>query len=831
MKVKKLLLSFVLAVSMLFVVSCKDKTKEPSENPPAQKTEPTVSVEVADRVYDVGEKLEDIELMISAGSTSGTVSWDDENYTLLEGNNDCIWNFTPTDSETYNSKTGNKVILAYNRATPVVVASLVDEQTIYVGAKLSSLQLQASATCGQDEVLGTIAWKNPNAELESGENECEWIFKPTSNTQYKEVSGTITLNATEEQYAQSIAVIANSKTNYVAFDTLDKSSLSLCLIYNAGKVEEISDMQYVTVKYNNNNTSLRRGDTKVEITYRGQFTADVTGISVDYKEIVVPEFTGIVVYNGTERTLTLQEDDNYTFEAIKATDAGVYNIEVTLADAANYKWSNGDFGSTNVECRINQADVETSEIDYEGEYDGAGHSAQVTNDLEKTIYFSETQLNSTNYSGASTSAIEKINAGIYTIYYYIPESKNYHEKSGSVLISISKQTPTIKLQECYTLVTNDFVNYPTSYISIIDKADGKVDTTNFEFTYYTSYSNDNNSSNDTKTSSAQGATNVGGAPKNSRATEYYVVVEFLGNENFEAVSGVVPLYIDGSGFEFSASGSENKFAFKNDAYTAKDESEDYALSGSNAECNGYLEFIELEKNSDGLKVVRFKSKFFEGEESKKDGRLIYDNGYKLLCDDGTRFDFSYVASGTEITEITIAESDDVLETTLSKWEMPLYLKTFTAQTVSDADYDEVGNNGTKNTEITIYNDYGTIRFSAKINVAYIDGTKPTGGYQEWAGVVEPGFNRYGENAVNPLYYDLVCYVTNEAGLESTGYPTVQQKNTYFTLNWLVVEDGNVNPNEVFIMCHKALLTGEPYNVLLYNDSTLSPVFSVKQDEE
>ena len=112
MKIKKLLLSFILMMSMLCAVACKDKgdpeTPESPQTPAVTKSDPTLTVNVENRVYLIGETLGDIELIVASGSTSGSVCWSNEDYVLVLGENTCEWSFTPADTETYNSKTGTK---------------------------------------------------------------------------------------------------------------------------------------------------------------------------------------------------------------------------------------------------------------------------------------------------------------------------------------------------------------------------------------------------------------------------------------------------------------------------------------------------------------------------------------------------------------------------------------------------------------------------------------------------------------------------------------------------------------------------------------------------
>ena len=87
-------------------MSCKDKSED------AAKTDPVVVPKIEERVFFVGESLNDIELLLGEGSTSGSISWVNGNYTLTEGKNTCAWKFIPTDKNAYNEKTGSAEINA-----------------------------------------------------------------------------------------------------------------------------------------------------------------------------------------------------------------------------------------------------------------------------------------------------------------------------------------------------------------------------------------------------------------------------------------------------------------------------------------------------------------------------------------------------------------------------------------------------------------------------------------------------------------------------------------------------------------------------------------------
>lgn len=814
MKIKKLLLSFVLMMSVIFAAACKDKgDPAPADPPPATKSDSTVTVSVENRDYLVGECLEDIELIVANGSTKGTVSWDDEEHVLTQGQNTCNWSFEPEDTENYNAKTGTITINALVK--PDVVANVVDGQTVYIDARYSSIELEATATFGGVTVEGQIMWKKPLETFkEDVQNECIWQFIPTDRTTYAIVEGKIYLEATAAQVQTGIQVY-NTKTEYVAYDEIDKNALTICRVYNEGKAEEITDVHNIEVIYNDPSKNLQVQDTSVTISYEG-YTTILDGLTVNFKEIDVPVFNENVVYSGNEKILRLAANDDsiyYTYTPVTAIDADKYDLTVTLKDPANTKWVNGDDETTTVVCEILKAELVEYKIHCAEEYDGAEHYAEVSNNIESNVYYSEVELNSENYGLLGQDEfVKKTDAGEYTVYYYMEGDTNHNGKAGTLSINISKQTPTISLEYCYTLATGNVVNYPTDYVSIVDKQANTLNASGVQMTYYTTYSNDSNSSNDEKTTEDDGAAGVGAAPKNANAKEYYVVVRFTGDNNYNAAEGYTVLFIEGDNLGLYAKNSEDKFAFKYEAngfYGASRTINEVpvSVSGSNTECNAYLEFEELDIDANGLKIIKFDSKFDAGVDAIKTGRLVCVSGqYQLLSTDGSLYPFNYDKLNQEIKV-----NDGVInEVTLVKWEFPKYLKTFTAQTVSDSDYN-AEKNTSKFTEITFYNHYGTIRFSAKVNTVYIGGSGDVGGYEEWSGVAEIDF-------VNPdgqhLSYGLSCYIISKDSLESAGYEKLKDG---FNVSWYYYLNTSHEPEAVKMYGQpqgSSLLGSMPYSALL-----------------
>lgn len=811
MKLKKWFLCLVLMISCVCMVSCKNKGGDDGNTGGGgvTKQDPLISVTISKDTRYVGDKLKYIDLLTIGNCTDGSLEWENPEYELVLGENSCKWLFTPTDTNTYNSKSGFLTITAERELiTPEVNDVKIKEQSsIYIDAPYSTVELECVSN-----VEGTITWREPNKVLVAGENVCTWVFTPTENETYSKVYGEITLNATQEQYLASISVKSNTKSSgYRAFDEFDCSGLTLNLIYNAGKIVPVTNIQdECSVGYLTGDC-LHKGDTKVDVSYRGK-TCEVTIDEVDYKLVGLPVFADVVVYDGTERELKVENSNYYSFTSLMKIDAGEYDLVVTLTDTANCKWANGDAETTIVKCQIQKAELSVSKNEFVGEYDGLEHSSTIESEIISAVYYSKTPLSAENYLQGSTSPLTFVDAGEHTSYFYAIGDDNHNNLAGQLSVEITKQTPTLELQNCYTLSTGKAVEYPNEFAKVLSKQGVVIPTGTLKLTYYTVYSDDGDDTNDVLTTSACGASKNGGAPVNESTNEYYVVVQYVGdNKNFDGTKGFTTLYIDETNNGFYDVTGENAFAFKDDAFETSRTANDivYSISGSYQECEKYLEFNVLPINKNGLIEIEFVSKFDAGNDSVKKGKLIYNNGYQLLNEDGEIFD---IEINDDISVLSVTIDQDVID--FKKWVIPKYLKTYTAKTVSDdvynnEDYDQ-SLNTSQNTEIVIFNDYGTIRFFAKVNVhvpasSAVTGT--IGGYVEWSGVVEV---RIANTDDNLLCYILTCYLINEDSLESEGYDKTTKS---FSLKWALAKNPSTEPITAELYTGDSSLLNAPFDVI------------------
>lgn len=773
MKIKRLFLSVIMLISCLCFVSCGKKGDGDNLDMPSvgnDKQESTVSVDIDRRLTRyAGDELKKIELFLIGEHTDGEVAWVDEDYVLVVGDNTCSWVFTPSDTSKYKSKTGSLTITAErNLAEPEVSeVEIVFNQTvydnaineIYKDAKLSTVGLRCSSNVPEGY---TIEWLNPNETFSTDVTSYNWLFKP-NNSNFKEKTGTITINSSrmKNQELFKIEVDSNTKASgYKAFDSFDCSGLTIKECYNAGKVIPVSNIaDSCTVTYQTDEC-LHQGDTEVSITYKNKScTAKIE--AVGYYIIPKPSQIDELVYDGSKKELRVQSSSYYSVTQRSEIEAGSYDVTLTIDE--NYqndcRWSeDSESFTTTVECKILKADLYVMANGYDGSYDGEMHYLTLSgNGIEKG-YYSITELNESNYQDTSIASETPIgfkDSGTHKVYYFAIGDKNHNNLASYGLIKINPIIPTMTLRPCYSLYTGSSVNYPSNNVVVTGTDNTILANGTLGIEYYSHYDGMNLSGK------------LSGAPTN--VGNVYVLVKYAGDgENYGEVQGVTNLYIDNVNNGLYAQTGESKFAFKDDSYTVT--SGNYSISGSKQECDSYVEFNALPKVN-GIIEVEFSCKFLEGNENIKNGKLIYDDGYVLLCEDGSTYDIDLNEDKDELVVGT-----DII---LNKWVLPDYLGTYTAQTVEDEDYNEEKNNGTKNTEIEIYNDHGTIRFIARVNLKYSENTSPNltaGGYAEWQGVVECGF----VNAeAGDFSYALYLYVTDL----DDGYRGSETK--YFKLIWSV----------------------------------------------
>ena len=129
---------------------------------------------------------------------------------------------------------------------------------------------------------------------------------------------------------------------YQAFDSFDDSGLTVKVVCENCEDEIVlTNNDYFIVYSGFGADSLSVGDTYVTISYHG-LKKVLDGLTVTPITINVPaQDTSSFVYDGQEKVYAVQESEYYTVSGNRATNAGDYDVVISLKDKTNYIWNNG----------------------------------------------------------------------------------------------------------------------------------------------------------------------------------------------------------------------------------------------------------------------------------------------------------------------------------------------------------------------------------------------------------------------------------------------------------------------------------------------------------
>ena len=548
-----------------------------------------------------------------------------------------------------------------------VVNPVVSDGDYYEGLKLSTVLISLS----EGDTAGVIAWANPDELLKTGENEYSYKFTPEDVIHFKEKTGKVSVSANAQTLEKIEVKTAPAEKTYQAFQRYDTTDLVLTLVYNKGKTVDVTTG--FTVKYLGGD-SLRAGDTKVVISYEGKET-ELAIKEVEKIELAKPSISGTYTYTGSEQTAnlsTLANSDKYTISGNKQTNAGSYNVVLSLIDFANYKWISEESKDLVLTFVINKADLVVAKNNYSGTYDKQEHSAYVSSEFASKIYYSLSQLNETNFSSGSEAKINFINATAETnVYYYAVGDDNHNDASGFVTVNIGKANVTISAKYCYTIeVSGKTASLPTSYVSVVGLEDELIDTNGkLTFGYYTNYEDK------ILTNSSNGATIDGGAPVNSG--RYFVETTFSGNENYNTARVTSLLVVDIPNLTFFTGENEDEFAW------------------FDAENKTYFEFM-IDSSEELAKLV-----FIAKVDGKKiSGYLWLANGAYSAYVDGSEkvYVVSTDADANNLSVVSNGEETRILP----KFVLPEYVGEYECDNLQDGEHVN---------SLVITNDYGDIVFT------------------------------------------------------------------------------------------------------------------------
>ena len=257
--------------------------------------------------------------------------------------------------------------------------------------------------------------------------------------------------------------IGGYKQEYKAFETVNKDEIEIRVNYYNGTYEEIKEN--ITIKYKNENTSFRYGDTSFNVSfYNGLGEYMETNITVTVIK-AIPEYTiptNITAEAGQKLSeLALPQgfqwmDEN---ETIEGSGNVIYKAKYIPNDTENYETVK------NIEIIINVKNIITNNsTDYEGIYDGEEHTISI--DINLTDYQIKYSINNKNYDLDTLPKFK--DAGEYTIYYKITK-QGYDDITACnkvIIYGIKIANDTLELRNNILIVKNYKNNYNTIHEGI-----------------------------------------------------------------------------------------------------------------------------------------------------------------------------------------------------------------------------------------------------------------------------------------------------------------------------------------------------------------------------
>ena len=159
--------------------------------------------------------------------------------------------------------------------------------------------------------------------------------------------------------------------------------------YNGGafSIEATNLPNGVTITYENNG-KINVGEYTITAKFTGNANyndiADKTAtLTIEKAVVTVPTADSTAfTYNGQPQTYALQGNVLYTISNTTFTNAGSYNIAVTLKDKNNYKWNNGNSNDLTYSFVINKATYNMNGVVFANKtvvYSGSAFSIEATN--------------------------------------------------------------------------------------------------------------------------------------------------------------------------------------------------------------------------------------------------------------------------------------------------------------------------------------------------------------------------------------------------------------------------------------------------------------------
>lgn len=291
----------------------------------------------------------------------------------------------------------------------------------------------------------------------------------------------------------SLSITSPNKTTYTVGDNVDLTGLKVIANYTKNR-KELSNNEYTITNFNTNKV----GSYSATITYEG--ISNTFNYEVIEKVILNPlksinlNKTSGTKYIGETENLTViynpsntTDNKNVTWTSSNNNVASINNGVVTAKGIGNAIIT-AKVGSLTASYKItvikhdNPVIVKANTLTYNGKE----QELITVSNIKGNICYSYNPISSCS---TNESIPKKINAGEYTVYYYVSGDNNYNSKSGSIKVNINKKSGSISyLNKSITKTQGDqaftnvltktgdgIINYSSSNnkVATIDK-NGKV---------------------------------------------------------------------------------------------------------------------------------------------------------------------------------------------------------------------------------------------------------------------------------------------------------------------------------------------------------------------
>lgn len=291
----------------------------------------------------------------------------------------------------------------------------------------------------------------------------------------------------------SLSITSPNKTTYTVGDNVDLTGLKVIANYTKNR-KELSNNEYTITNFNTNKV----GSYSATITYEG--ISNTFNYEVIEKVILNPlksinlNKTSGTKYIGETENLTViynpsntTDNKNVTWKSSNNNVASINNGVVTAKEIGNAIIT-AKVGSLTASYKItvikhdNPVIVKANTLTYNGKE----QELITVSNIKGNICYSYNPISSCS---TNESIPKKINAGEYTVYYYVIGDNNYNSKSGSIKVNINKKSGSISylnksitktqgdqaFTNVLTKIGDGIINYSSSdnKVATIDK-NGKV---------------------------------------------------------------------------------------------------------------------------------------------------------------------------------------------------------------------------------------------------------------------------------------------------------------------------------------------------------------------